>query len=302
MAQQPYTPLQAYIGVQKTVDAHLAAVLLDAAEEAERIIAKSAKGNGIGDAMQRAQMQQAASGLRQMSTEMWQGEISPAMQTGMKKAAVAAVNSEKFVGDVIENAFGTRFKALEDAVAFDAALKVDVLRAKDANAIPLSQQVYRTQALSDGWVNTEIKRSLALGESAKQLANRVVPMILPTTPGGVSYAANRLARTEINNAFHRAQIDRRSQEPWTQGFKWNISRSHPKPDECNVYAETSHYEGGPAGVFKPNQAPGKPHPNCLCYLTTVTISEDDFINGFLNGDYSKHMDETIYRSGIGTSC
>lgn len=296
------TPLQAYIGVQQTVDKHMAAVLLDAAEEAERIIKKSAGSKGVGVAVERARMQQASRELRRLSDSLWQGEILPGVQTGAAKAAVAAVNSEKFVGDVLEKALGQRFRALEDAIAFSAANSVDNLRAKDKNAIPLSEQVYRSQALADGWVNKEVQRALALQQSAAQLAERVATMILPSTPGGVSYAANRLARTEINNAFHRAQIDRRSQEPWTQGFKWNLSGSHPKPDECNVYAERVNYKDGPPGVFKPNQAPAKPHPNCLCYLTTVTVSEDDFVDAFLNGDYNRYMDEEIYGSGIGTSC
>lgn len=278
----------------------MATILMDAAKEAERIVLSS--GKGLGAAVERAQMQRAASELRKLSSEMWGGPITATMKKGMEAAAVAAVNSETFVNDVLGKAMGARFEALEQAFAFDAKQKVLNLRAKEANDIPLSDQVYKSQALSNGWVQQEVKRAIVLGQSASQLADRVRNLISPNTPGGVSYAANRLARTEINNAFHRAQIDRRKDEPWTTGMKWNISGSHPKPDECNDYGEKSHFKDGEVGVFKPDQVPGKPHPNCLCYLTTVTIGEDEFIENFLKGDYSEYMDSQIYSSGIGTVC
>lgn len=278
----------------------MAAILLDAAKEAERIVHHSA--GKFSDKVQRAQMQQAARELRKLSAAMWGDQITPAMKKGMEAAAVAAVNSETFVNDVLQQAMGARFEALEQAFAFDAQQKVMNLRAKDANDIPLSQKVYKNESWSNGKVQQEINRSIALGESANQLAARVRDLINPGTPGGVSYAANRLGRTEINNSFHRAQVDRRSDEPWTEGFKWHLSGSHPKPDECNLYAERSNFKGGDPGVFKVGSVPGKPHPNCLCFVTTITIGEDEFIDNFLKGDYSDYMENRIYSSGIGTVC
>lgn len=278
----------------------MAVILMDAAKEAESII--NSAGGKLGDKVQRAQMQQAARELRKLSAELWGGSITPTMKKGMEAAAVAAVNSETFVNDVLYKSMGIRFEALEQAFAFDAKAKVENLRAKAANDIPLSQKVYKGESWSNGKVQQEINRSIALGESAKQLGDRVRGLISPNTPGGVSYAANRLGRTEINNAFHRAQIDRRKDEPWTTGFLWNLSGSHKVPDLCNVYSEQVNFEGGRPGVFKPDDAPAKPHPNCLCYLTTETIDEDEFINRFVKGDYNEYMEREIYSSGIGTVC
>jgi hypothetical protein len=145
-------------------------------------------------------------------------------------------------------------------------------------------------------VDKEIQRALALQLSHEQLAKRVKALVNPRVPGGISYAAERLARTEINNAFHTSQIARREGEPWTEGMKWHLSGSHPRPDACNDYASRSNFSGGGPGVFKPGTVPGKPHPNCLCYVTTVTISEDEFIDGFLGGRFDRYVDTTILRS------
>lgn len=289
-------PLQAYVGVQQPIDKEMARILLDAAKEAEKIAAA-----GGSSALTAAQARIKARELRDLSGSLW-GQITPTMTKGMKAAAVAASGAETFVGDVLEKATGQRFRALEQALAFNAQNSVLRLRAKAANGIPLSEQVYKTKALSDGWVDREIKRSLALQESAKQLAARVSGMIRPDTPGGVSYAAMRLARSEINNAFHQTQIATRSEEPWTQGMRWNLSSSHPKPDECNEYAEGQHTKDLPVGVFLPREVPSKPHPNCLCFLTTETIDEDAFLDGFFAGKYNTYIDRKIYSSGIGTEC
>lgn len=302
MAVPVGSPLAAYVGVQQQFDKHMAAILRDAAKEAEKIIAKSAGSKGIGAAVERARMQQASRELRALSASMWGTQIGPSIKAGMEAAAVAAVNAETFVNDVLGKAMGVRFEALEQAFAFNAKNSVDNLYAKANNGIPLADSVYKHQALTNGVVEKEINRAIALQQSAKQLAERVRSLINPSVAGGVSYSANRLARTEINNSFHRAQIDRRENEPWTTGMHWHLSGSHPKPDLCNVYAERVNYAGGAPGVFKSGSVPGKPHPNCLCYLTTEVVSEDDFIDAFLSGEYNSYMDESIYSSGIGTTC
>jgi hypothetical protein len=78
----------------------------------------------------------------------------------------------------------------------------------------------------------------------------------------------RLARTELNNAFHLSQIYSFYDRPYILGVKWNLSESHPRPDECNEYAQGDHVGMG-SGVFRVQDTPAKPHPNCFCYLTPV---------------------------------
>lgn len=284
------SPLRQYVALQRTYDREMAAILLDAAKDAERIIKELALDKGVGAAVRRAQLQQASRELRSLSASLWGDRITPSVKRGMTEAAVQAANSETFVNDVLRKRLGRSIPELERAYAFDARTSMDSLYARAADGKPLSRNVYRSKAFADGLVDKEIRRALALQSSAAELAKRVSSLINPNTPGGVSYAANRLGRTEINNAFHTSQINRRKSEPWTTGMRWHLSGSHPRPDECNAYASGSHFRGGDAGVFKASEVPGKPHPNCLCYLTTETIGEQEFLDNFLGGKYDGYIE------------
>jgi hypothetical protein len=73
--------------------------------------------------------------------------------------------------------------------------------------------------------------------------------------------------------------------------QWHLSGSHPVPDECNQYAEESHYTDGPAGHFRSGQVPGKPHPNCLCYTTPVAVPEQVFMADYMAGQYDVYLSE-----------
>lgn len=209
----------------------------------------------------------------------------------MQRAGQSAADGENLLR-------ATVFKGFDDlAVAMKAKAQVHIQNyiSHTENGMSLSEKVYRTQALTNGLVDKEIGRSLLLGEGHTKLAKRVKGLINPATPGGVSYAASRLARTELNSAFHYTQIDQRAGEPWTAGMKWELSGSHPVPDECNAYASSVHYSGGDPGVFKADDVPGKPHPNCLCYLTTVQVGEEEMMQKFLNGDYDSYIDGQIQK-------
>ncbi len=138
--------------------------------------------------------------------------------------------------------------------------------------MPLSRQVYRTQALTNGWVDRLIARNIAQGASVKEFADELSRFINPNVRGGVRYAATRLARTEISNAYHAAAVRHAQISPYVTGLKWNLSSSHGRPDACDALNEK---------VFDPFKVPRKPHPQCMCFLTPVSPSEEDFINAFL---------------------
>lgn len=275
--------------VQRKYDREMARILMDAAKEAETIIANLALDKGIGSKIRQAQLRQAQAGLRSLSGSLWGDRITPLMRRGIREAAEKGATSEMFINDVLRKRGLPTVPGLEEAYRFDAHDTARNLYARQSNGISLSRNVYKAEALSRGWVDREINRALALQMSQKELARRVKALIRPDVRGGVSYAANRLARTEINNAFHTSQIERRSAEPWTRGMQWHLSGSHPRPDECNFYALKVNFTGGGPGVFKPGETPSKPHPNCLCYLTTVTIGEQEFIDGFMDGKYDNFL-------------
>jgi hypothetical protein len=105
----------------------------------------------------------------------------------------------------------------------------------------------------------------------------------------------RLARTEINNAFHFTQIRYTREMPWVEGYKWNLSGSHGRPDVCNQMAE--HSEGLGRGVYGKGGVPGKPHPMCLCFITTETIDNATFYKRYRSGAYDRYTD-SVQKGGI----
>lgn len=288
-------PLQRYLPVQGVVDKELAAILRDAADDAEKSILSLAGKGGIGAEMQRSQYALMVRELREMQGQLW-GSVTPALEKNMLRAGQAAAEAEKAVDALFWQGLGTPpMSEYTRAMEIRAQAAVRAYIAKTDNGIPLADSVYKAQAQSTDAVNREVRRAILTGQSARQLADRVKGLIRPDVKGGVSYAARRLARTELNNAFHRAQIDQRRGDPFTKGFKWHLSGSHPRPDACNDYADNSHFSGGEKGVFRASEVPGKPHPNCLCFITTVQKSEEQMLNEFLGGQYNTYLDEQIYK-------
>lgn len=284
------TPLQRYLRVQMSTEAELFVTLRDAASEAERMIVALGKGNTI----RKSQLRLILREIHKMQREMYR-TIGKQTEAGMVRAARAAADAETQVNRLLFETTNTSITDFAAAMRAQAEAGVANLASKGANGIPLSRQVYRTNAWSNDILDRKIRTAILLGKSAKELAADVRKFINPRTPGGVTYAANRLARSEINNAFHRTQIDLRKGDPWTEGFKWNLSGSHPRPDKCNDYAEKSHHRGGDVGVFRVSEVPGKPHPQCLCFITTITVSPAEFADAMVAGRYDDFINSKIDR-------
>lgn len=273
-----------HLGAIRATDREIAAILRDAAKEAEKIIANNVS-DSVSARVRRAQYRIALSQLTQLSAEMW-GSITPAIQRGIDRAIEEGIKGIIDLDTILADAVADN--TLRNSVIRGAERAADTVRSRLINDIRLSPKVYRTRALSQGWVAKAVNRGLALGQSADEIARSVRHMINPNTPGGVSYAAKRLARTEINNAFHTSTIRLAADDPWTAGFKWVLSDSHPRPDPCNPLAEDDH-DGLGAGIFLPKNVPGKPHPQCLCYLLVIHVPEDEFIDKLIAGDYDDYI-------------
>lgn len=287
-------PLKRYLRLQQDADRVFVQDLRDAAAEAEKMMDRLGKRYTFGAEMRRAQISLVLRELRDVQASMY-SSINDHLIEQMAYAADAAADAEEVMTDYLFNSVGTGpIPQLQAAYREQARATVRAYQARNDFGIPLAQSVYKTQALSGGMVDRAVNRGILLGKSAKELAADVVGMINPDTPGGVSYAAMRLARTELNNAFHHAQKGIRANDPFVTGMKWNLSGSHPKPDECNDYADGVHYKGGAPGVYQPTEVPNKPHPHCFCFLTSVTIGEDEFIANFINGNYNTFIDQKIY--------
>ncbi|MGV8164636.1 MAG: hypothetical protein ACLKAK_07250 [Alkaliphilus sp.] len=78
----------------------------------------------------------------------------------------------------------------------------------------------------------------------------------------VSYEAMRLARTEMNNAFHEGAIAANQHSPGYLGIYWKLSAAHVIPDICTDMAtDMSH---GAPGFYPKGLEPTLPHPQCMC--------------------------------------
>lgn len=158
------------------------------------------------------------------------------------------------------------------------------------HGMTLSDRVYRNGRRGVKTVENLINTGLLQGKSAAEIAASVRKYISPNTPGGASYAAMRLGRTELNNAFHATSIRMAEEDPFVERMKWNLSRSHGHSDKCDQYAKETHIRGGEPGVYRVGDVPAKPHPQCLCFTTPIVIAEDEFLRRLRRGEYDKMAD------------
>lgn len=274
----------------RVTDRAVATALRDAAAEGERIIARTLSDpSNVSQSVRRAQYSQSVQALREAQATMW-GEVTRATRSGIERATVAATASQDEMLAVLlravdQEALGgpAQARLLLDLMSTGARAAAEDVRSRLINNIELSDQVYKSQALSQGWVDRTVNRGIGLQKSAREIAKDVKGLIRPDTPGGVSYAAKRLARTEINNAFHATEIRQGLELPWVDAFQWELSGSHPRPDDCDDYAD--HDDGLGPGVWPKADVPSKPHPQCMCWIAAVTVQPNDFNSRLVNGEY-----------------
>lgn len=288
MAQQQHPDTAAfrrYLMLQRQLDAELRAILQEAGKDAVRII-RLLPDETFSQAMRIAQYRSRGRQIDTVMSTLW-GDVQSAVQRRLFNAADLATAANEAILAQLGRQLGSAFEPFELA----NRQVLQVVKSRLLNDIELSPRVYRNRALATGQINDLVNNALVLGRSAKEIATSVRRYILPQTPGGASYAAMRLGRTELNNAFHTTQTRSYARQPWINGVKWNVSGSHPRPDICNEYAESDH-DGLGRGVFAPRNAPGKPHPQCLCHITAVTVSREEFIDTYLAGGYTSYLNET----------
>lgn len=293
MAEPSPSEFQPYRKVQARAERDLIRVL----EQTARAIQKRINSlpMGVGGQVRAAQLRLTLSAIKRMQRSMWTRSIRPTVVKGVQDAEAAAESA-------IEAMTRVAYAGLPDAVAeslvrglraaAESGLKSDAARKKRE----LSERVYRQRALHDGKIEDLIREGLIANLSAKELSQTVYKYVSPTTPGGASYAAMRLARTEINNAFHERQLQG-STRPGVKAVKWNLSGSHKVPDKCNQYAD----HGG-NGHWAVGNVPDKPHPQCFCYLTYITQSPEQFRRALASGDLDAEIDrrtrENLARLGM----
>jgi len=184
---------------------------------------------------------------------------------------------------------GAAGKRLYDGADITAQRTVETILARmGLSKVPLAERIYSTSVWMNGRLDRLITQTMAAGLNAKRFAKVARDWFAPSVPGGTRYAAMRLARTEINNAFHATSVSYAADKPWVSQMDWNLSKSHPEPDKCDLYAEQSPWDV--------HLVPRKPHPQCLCYVTEVSMDEDEWIDRFVAGEFDDYLDAELAKT------
>ncbi len=282
--REPRLWLARYLTMQKAMDSRIATMLRVAQQSIDqRLLALRGREN-ISSRVERTRLTSAKAEINRVLALLW-SSMGDEVQANQARAAAAALQASFDWDETLLRVVFPRSDVredmrnyLEDSVTRNVEIAV---RRVTGSRFPLSQRVYKTQQLSTGWVDRQINNVFARAGSWKDLADAVKSSIRPDVPGGVAYAAKRLGRTELNNAYHAMSAQYNSDKPWVTGFDWNLSKSHPAPDECNELADASPY---------PRDAvPGKAHPQCLCYISPALPSVEEFVNNYRAGAYDDYL-------------
>lgn len=281
-----HNPLSAYTSLQVQKDRDLARILEIVARDIRKRVASLP--SKTGGQVRKAQLNAVLGQILKIEDELWNNDISEHIRQGREEAAFAADKSARLLQTYMSSKLPDRERE-ELLSGIEATARAGI--EADYHRLPraLSARIYDNYQDQMGNIEDTIRSGIIQGLSAKELSKTVYKYVSPTAPGGQSYAANRLARTEINNAFHNQQIAA-ADRPGVKGGKWNLSGSHPRPDDCNKFADTDQFNLG-AGVFPSDKVPGKPHPNCLCYLTYITMTPDQFLNAWDKGEFDDELDK-----------
>lgn len=280
----PREPIRVVSALQRTSDAEIRRILRRAARDLV-IQIENLTGDGVGRAIREAQLRFS---IIEINSRLWadvERTVNAAKAAAIQRAArLAAKQLAEILGDIPEDA---RLLLTEGAKKA-ASLAVDraIARASGVERFDLSQRVYRNTQLARGTVDRLIVSGLARGLTARELAREVRRYILPTAPGGASFSAFRLARTEINNSFHSMSVNYWADNPFVETMDWHLSRSHPKADECDNLAAN--------GPYDTREVPSKPHPQCFCYVTPSEVDERAVLRGLNNGSF----DSWLQRQGV----
>jgi hypothetical protein len=274
--------------IQSRTDTRIRTILLEASEDAAKRVTALEKNSTFSAGVRTAQIRLVMKEIKDILSELFD-EITPVIRDGQKQEAEAAIDGltetdRQYLEDVFQNTDTVR--DFIDSQKIQAKIQViNAVNRITKSELPLSKRVYRTEALAKNWVQREVTSGIARGSSAKEIAGIVRKYIRPNTPGGVSYAALRLGRTELNNAFHATAITFAQDRPWIQGMEWFLSAVHESDPQRVEVCET--YAGQ---IFEVNSVPAKPHPQCRCFVAPVLETPDVFLSNLTAGQYRDWID------------
>ena len=296
MAQPaPREVAAAYAGVQRAADREVLRVLRDAYKDVNAQISRIARDRSAPAALKRARLLALKQGILEEQSKVFR-EIGKIVEARRTEAAARAIRVSGRYDQVLFDAIGEGAlgRAVSRGLEETEAQAVDAAVARlNGSSTSLSQRVYRADVAVGRTLDRRINSALARGLNAEQFAREIQDFVNPATPGGQRYAALRLARTEINNAYHAMAVRAAQLKPWVNKVKWNLSLSHPRPDECNELA---------GRLYAPDAVPRKPHPMCLCFITPEIDDspegDEDFLDGLVSGEFDEFLDQFADRHSL----
>lgn len=274
-------PLQRQIQSITFSDTEIRRILHLAAVEAKSIINSNA-----------SDVRKAQVALANVSAQMW-GGVGDATKVAIGDAVYGATEAQALFDEELFKAAGLGSQYWRASMIAQSREGINSIISRKENGITLSQRVYKNGKSTAAALNGAINAGLLLGKGPREIAADVFKYMDPSTPGGASYAAMRIGRSEVLNAYHTTTINNYKKTPWVDRAQWNLSGSHPRPDECNEYADAVNGKGWAAGVWRVDAVPAKPHPNCLCYLTPLMMDLDEYAKNFKSGKYDDYIDQQM---------
>ena len=278
--------LAKYLLVEDKATSAIRGILFDASQDAFKQISALEGKDGIGAATRISQLGSFMRIVRDIDASVFK-DIGPVLRDGQQDSAEAAIDAiEEHERNIARRLFPTVAER-DDFYASQrnsAALGVaHAIKQYLGASEPLSRRIYKSRSLSNGYVERIVRSNLARGNSAKDIAHAVRSHINPGIPGGVSYAAMRLGRTELNNAFHATTISLMADRPWIENAVWNLSKRHDFETgcKCEEYAKLR--------TFPVDRVPRKPHPQCRCITTPQLIDFQSFERNLQIGMYDGYI-------------
>lgn len=276
-----------YIGVQKVYDKKVVAALKDASEDAVKAVEKYADKENISSKVAVYQSSLLRDEIRKVVRDLFNG-IGPIVKDGQADAAEAAAKASlQTDADVLKILFPDPKRRKQ----FEASFKQSARQGIQAmiNRVlepqwPLSERIWNSGSIAAGTLDRKINSALARGASARELAKLVKSDVAYGAPGGTSYVTMRLARTEINNAYHAQSIGQTQDSPWVAEMEWHLSKVHKEQNcLCEVYADQQY--------FDKQSVPKKPHPQCMCFVTPKRIEKSVFATDLTAGKFDAYFVE-----------
>jgi hypothetical protein len=279
--------LNKFLNVSEKYDRIIKLILLQGAEDARNRLIDLERNKTFSAGVRAAQIRLAMNEIRIVHAQIF-GDMIPIIKDGHKDAAeIASGGLSEIDREYLEAVFKTKGNTQDwiDSQKRSAQLGVaHAISRVTRSDKPLSARVYRSRSLANQWVQRLVTSAILRGEGAKEIAKDVAGHILPSTPGGTSYAALRLGRTELNNAFHATAITQAEDRPWIDEMEWNLSSTHvPQKCLCETYRQVRFFPMG--------NVPEKPHPNCRCFVTPVLEPFDTFLMKYKAGYYRGWTDD-----------